>query len=71
MKISSKKLKMIIAEEVARAELAKRRNRRRLQESRENVVQATPELINQIIREELERARTIRQLQEAKRRRSR
>ena len=54
MKITASKLKMIIAEEVGKAELEKRiieRRRARLSESRRNssrVVNVTPQMINRI-----------------------
>ena len=77
MKITASKLKMIIAEEVAKAELQKRiieRRRARLAESRRRnrktrVVEATPSMINRIIREELEVYQQERRLAEARRRR--
>ena len=76
MKITASKLKMIIAEEVAKAELEKRiieRRRARLSESRKNtsrVVNVTPQMINRIIREELEVYQQERRLAEARRRRN-
>jgi hypothetical protein len=76
MKITASKLKMIIAEEVAKAELQKRiieRRRARLSESRNKssnrVVEATPSMINRIIREELEVYQQEKRLAEARRRR--
>jgi hypothetical protein len=76
MKITASKLKMIIAEEVAKAELQKRiieRRRARLSESRNKssnrVVEATPSMINRIIREELEVYQQEKRLAEACRRR--
>jgi hypothetical protein len=67
---------MIIAEEVAKAELQKRiieRRRARLSESRNKssnrVVEATPSMINRIIREELEVYQQEKRLAEARRRR--
>ena len=74
MKITTRRLKQIIAEEYARAEQAKlrraKRHRRNLQEgTRENPVQVTPQLLNRIIREEYEAFQQMQRLAEARRRR--
>ena len=83
MKISKRKLQMIIAEEIARAELSERRRRaraKRLSESRRagraridesgrRIVEATPEMINRIIREELHKLRSSNRISETKKRR--
>ena len=74
MKITTRRLKQIIAEEYARAEQAKsrrvRRRRRNLQEgTRENPVQVTPQLLNRIIREEYEAFQQMQRLAESRRRR--
>ena len=73
---------MIIAEEVARAEVQKRRaaqrrsnqrrssyRRARLDESGRRIVEATPALINRIIREEMEKLRGSKRLSETAKRR--
>ena len=72
MKITKRQLQMIIAEEVARAEVQKRRaaqRRARLDESGRRIVEATPELINRIIREEMEKLRGSKRLSETAKRR--
>ena len=68
MRIPAKMLRKIILEEIDRAN--NRKNRRRLQEgTAERPINATPALINRIIKEELARFQHQKRLAESKRRR--
>ena len=78
MRLSRRRLNTIIAEELDRARRIERqksrrqrpaRRARRMNESGQRVVNATPELINRIIREEIEKLRKQNMLSESRLRR--
>ena len=71
MKITARKLRMIIAEEIARVEANQKRIDRLNEARRKNTrsINATPRIINRIIREELEIYRQEKRLEEARSRR--
>jgi len=68
MRITARLLRKIILEEISKAD--NRKSRRRLQEgTAERPINATPEMINKIIKEELARFQHQKRLAESKRRR--